>query len=446
MGTLPSGERPAIIAEYTFLFILVASIAFLGLAVERYETTTLLLIYGIAFFAYVWTVRLTSIPWKVLFATGVLIRVALLWGLPALSDDFYRFIWDGTLLKHGINPFGVLPEEALQMNVSGIDQALFEQLNSPNYYTIYPPLNQAIFWLSAQIGGAENWLLSVNVMRLFLIGADIGTLLLLKSILERHGKSIKNSFWFFLNPLVILEFAGNLHFEGLVIFFLVLGIHQFDRARILGQGIGFAGAISTKLVPLIFLPAVLMKQWPKRGFLVCTIAGAMAILTFIPMIGSALVSGMSSSIGLYFKSFEFNASIYFIIREIGFMIKGYNLIQQIGPWLGISTFILIMTWAFIGSRMKKDLPMILMGSLVIYLLLSTTVHPWYVIPLIPLGILSGFYFPVVWSLMIFLTYTGYAAEDFHLPMGWIILEYLIVISVMVFEYLQHAKKVKHENQ
>ncbi len=446
METLPSGERPAKTAAYTFLFILATSIAFLGLAVARYETATLLLIYCVAFFAYVWTVRLTSVPWKTLFVSGILIRIALFWGLPALSDDFYRFIWDGTLLRNGINPFGVLPAEALQLKIPEIDQAFFEQLNSPNYYTIYPPLNQAIFWLSAQVGGPGNWLLSVNVMRSFLIVADIGTFMLLKSMLEKHEKSIQNAFWFFLNPLVILEFTGNLHFEGLVIFFLVLGIHQYDRSRILSQGIGFAGAISTKLVPLIFLPGVLMKQWPRKGFLVCLVAGAVALLTFIPMIGSALVSGMGSSIGLYFQSFEFNASIYFIIREIGFMIVGYNLIQQIGPWLGITTFVLIMTWAFVGNRLKKDLPMILLGSLVIYLLLSTTVHPWYVIPLIPLGILSGFYFPIVWSLVIFLTYIGYATEDFHLPMGWIFFEYMTVISVMVFEYLQHSKKVNHENQ
>lgn len=446
METLPSDERPAKTAEYTFLFILMASVAFLGLALARNETTTLLTIYGVAFFTYFWVIRLTAISWKVLFASGLLIRIILLSGLPGLSDDYFRFIWDGTLLNNGINPFGVLPGEALQMNVPGVDQTFFNQLNSPNYYTIYPPLNQAIFWLSAQIGGPGNWLISVNVMRFFLIGADIGSFFLLKSMLQKHGKSLKNAFWFFLNPLVILEFTGNLHFEGLVIFFLLLGIHQFDRAKILGQGLGFAGAISAKLVPLIFLPAILMKQWPKRGFLVCTLAVAVAAITFIPMIGSALVSGMGSSIGLYFQSFEFNASIYFIVREIGFRIKGYNLIQQIGPWLGIITFLMIMTWAFVGTWLKRELPMILMGALLIYLLLSTTVHPWYVLPLIPLGILSGFYFPVVWSLMIFLTYIGYATEDFHLPMGWIFLEYFVVIGVMIFELIRHTKKVNHENQ
>lgn len=443
MSLTPFTKRPPATAEYSFLFLLLASIAFLGLEVERSQTATLLPVYGVAFLTYCWVTGITQLSWKVLFATGLLTRIVLMWGLPNLSDDFYRFIWDGTLLKNGINPFGLLPEEALQMDLQGIDQEFFKKLNSPNYYTIYPPLNQAIFWLSSYFGGLNNWLTSVNVMRLFLISADVGSFFLLRSILTKANKPARNAFWFFLNPLVILEFTGNLHFEGLVIFFFLLGIHQFHRSGIAGQAAGFAGAIATKLVPLIFLPAVLMKQWPKRGILVCFLAVFLAGLTFIPMIGSALVSGMGSSIGLYFQSFEFNASIYFLIRKIGFMIKGYNLIQQIGPWLGISTFLLIMIWAFWGTRLKKELSVILLGSLVIYLFLSTTVHPWYVLPLIPLGILSGLYFPIVWSLMIFLTYIGYATEDFHLPMGWVILEYVSVLLILIFEVFKHAKKIEH---
>ena len=42
------------------------------------------------------------------------------------------------------------------------------------------------------------------------------------------------------------------------------------------------------------------------------------------------------SIHLYFQKFEFNASVYYIIREIGFQMKGYNFIQTVGT---ISPFI-----------------------------------------------------------------------------------------------------------
>lgn len=439
MKTEALSQKQSGTSEYTFLFIFLASISFLGLQVERDETTVLLLTYGVAFFTYFWLVRLTHIRWWILVISGILTRALLFMDLPNLSDDFYRFIWDGVLLDHRINPYGILPGEALQKNIPELSQDFFNLLNSPNYYTIYPPLNQAIFWLSVKFGGAENILASVNVMRGVLLLADIGTFLLLRKILLHSDREPRLALWFFLNPLVILEFTGNLHFEGLVIFFLVLAIYFFKFSGVWGQGIGFAGAIATKLIPLIFLPSVLTKQWSWRGILVCGISLILAGITFIPLVSSALVNGMGSSIGLYFQSFEFNASIYFIIREIGFAVKGYNLIQKIGPWLAVSTFVFISTWSILGSWMKKDLSLIMLGSLVIYLLLSTTVHPWYVVPLIPLGLLSGYYFPIVWSLMIFLTYMGYGNSEFHLPMIWVALEYALVVGTFVIELKMKLK-------
>ena len=435
-----SAQKQSITAGITFLFIWFVSLSFLGIAVERTQTTTLLLTYGVSFLSYFWVLRLTRVSWNILLGTGLLMRLVFFLELPHLSDDFFRFIWDGTILANGRSPYGLLPQEALNLGIPGITPSFFDQLNSPEYYTIYPPLNQAIFWISATLGGPDEWLTSVNVIRSFLLFADLGSVFLLRSLLQKRGANSHLAYWYFLNPLVVLEFTGNLHFEGLVIFFLLFGIHQFQSSKIWGQGLGFAGAIATKLVPLIFLPAVLMKQWPKRGFIVCLLTLVVASITFLPLISSALVSGMGSSIGLYFQSFEFNASIYFIVREIGFAVKGYNLIQQIGPWLGISTFLLIMTWSFVASTFKKELPLILLGSLCIYLLLSTTVHPWYVLPLIPLGILSGYYFPVVWSLVIFLTYAGYSQEGFQLPMIWIIVEYLVVLAVFVLEIFIKREK------
>ena len=433
IGGYDLAQKELSVAAYNFLVIWMGSVAFLALQIPREETVILFITYAVSFFAYFWIVQLTQISWRILVISGIVVRLLLFLDLPNLSDDFYRFIWDGTLLARGINPYGLLPTDVLPQHLPGLDQAYYDQLNSPNYYTIYPPLNQAIFWLSAQLGGVDQLLLSVNVMRLFLLAADIGTALLLGKLLSSQGLNKRWALWYFLNPLVILEFTGNLHFEGLVVFFLVWALYCFESSRTWGQGLGFAGAIATKLIPLIYLPAVLMKQWPRRGIWVCAIAGIAAGITFLPLISSALVSGMSSSIGLYFQSFEFNASIYFIVREIGFAIKGYNLIQQIGPWLGISTFVLITTWSIVGTWRKQSLAQLMLGSLVIYLLLSTTVHPWYVLPLIPLGLVAGYYFPVVWSLLIFLTYMGYSNDPFHLPMGWIAFEYLVVLGTFLVE-------------
>ena len=78
-------------------------------------------------------------------------RALFLFSIPNLSDDFYRFIWDGRLLASGNHPFAQLPVYYMDNNVSiqGINEDLFNKLNSPEYFTIYPALSQYVFWLAA---------------------------------------------------------------------------------------------------------------------------------------------------------------------------------------------------------------------------------------------------------------------------------------------------------
>ena len=54
---------------------------------------------------------------------------------------------DGRLIVQGQNPFDQLPAFYLEAGheVKGLSTTLFEQLNSPEYFTIYPPVAQASF-------------------------------------------------------------------------------------------------------------------------------------------------------------------------------------------------------------------------------------------------------------------------------------------------------------
>ncbi len=439
-----STKKPSAAATYTFAFIYVIALAFLGNEIGREESLWLITTFAISFFAYLWIVRLCDFNFTTLLGIGLLVRIALFFSLPSLSDDFYRFIWDGTLLDAGVDPYSLLPSEAVTLGIAGLDEAFLQLLNSPNYYTVYPPLNQAVFWLSVQFGGTEQVLASVNIIRSILLLADIASLYLLIQIAKKIGnpKVLSLPFWYFLNPLVVLEFTGNLHFEGLVIAFMLLGIHAFQRNQYLGQIIGLGLGIATKLIPMIMLPAFLFRQWFRKGTIISTGAMLVALIFFAPLFGSALFAGMRTSLGLYFQNFEFNASIYYILREIGFMIRGFNLIQTIGPWLGVSMFVLITAWAIYGAYRKFHIQHILLFSMLIYWLLSTTVHPWYIISMVPLGLLAGYYFPLVWSFMIFLTYAGYSEDGFQLSMAWVALEYIVVLGFFIFELYKHRQNAR----
>lgn len=425
-------------AGYSAAFIFLAGISGAGLLIPREVGSTLLFSYFTTFFGYFWLCR-GELPTKHMMAIGLAARLMLFFSMPILSDDVFRFIWDGYLTGSGVSPYTHLPQSLLNQNINGITPELYAHLNSQPYFSVYPPLNQAVFWLATL--WTDSLLLQTNTIRLILVMADVGSFLILLKLLSRTSKKRQLAFWFFLNPLLILEGVGNVHFEGLVIFFLLLGIYYFETNKKTFSAVGFGLAIATKLLPLIYLPAILFDAPKRKGLWVSLLAGLVAMVTFIPFFASGGLAGMQSSLSLYFQKFEFNASIYFIIREIGFWVKGYNIIGTLSPWLSLITFVIIISLSIIGKWRKWPLSQTMLFAISTYLFLATTIHPWYILPLLALGILSGFYYPIIWSLFIFITYAGYSEGSYELSQGWIALEYAVVFIFFTLElFKKHGSK------
>ena len=187
-------------------------------------------LFAILFIGYGVSYRMINSTSDYLLAIGaaVLFRVVLLFSLPNLSDDFYRFVWDGRLLAGGVSPFAYLPIHYFDGTytgalISGIDQTLLDQMNSPKYYTIYPPVCQFVFWLGAMLFSTDLWG-AVVVMKCCILAFEIGTLWLLHRLVQYFQIEQKTVLLYALNPLVIAELTGNLHFEAAMIFFLLLAV------------------------------------------------------------------------------------------------------------------------------------------------------------------------------------------------------------------------------
>ena len=136
--------------------VLIALTVFLGYGVLRADFARLLGAYGAFFGLYGWILWQRQLPERVqqgYLVLGIFLRALLLFSTPQLSDDVYRFLWDGRLAAHGIHPFAELPSYymAHPAAIPGITRALFEQLNSPGYYTVYPPICQAVFWVAGKL-------------------------------------------------------------------------------------------------------------------------------------------------------------------------------------------------------------------------------------------------------------------------------------------------------
>ncbi|MFP4094580.1 MAG: polyprenol phosphomannose-dependent alpha 1,6 mannosyltransferase MptB [Cyclobacteriaceae bacterium] len=415
--------------------ILTGSIFWQSYSIERYQTLSLLLTFTLAFAAYLWIYYQVqhSKEWVVLIAAALLIRLMLLPMMPNLSDDVYRFVWDGRLLIQGEDPFAYSPDELMQRgydkDLAGIDQELYQSLNSPGYFTIYPPVHQAVFALSAWLGSSV-WQSAV-IIRLLLILGECLTFWLLSRLFRQHRISQKTLLLYALNPLVIVELTGNLHFEGLMVTFLLLSYWLMKQQKLLLSASGFGLAVCTKLLPLMLLPLYLRRLgWKKAAVYYLTVGGVVFLL-FAPLLSEALLRGLSSSIGLYFQKFEFNASLYYIVREIGYELKGYNTIATSGRQLALAAFAGIIIFSLLER--KKHLPAAWMWVWLIYMLSATTVHPWYIVPLFVFSLFSGYRFALLWTALVFFSYAGYEQNGFNENLWLTFIEYLLVLGMLVLE-------------
>lgn len=425
--------------HYLLFFISFSIYIAIGYAIQRHETFPLLTCYALLFLAYIWIVseREKNQFW---LTAGILFRAALLFSVPALSDDFYRFIWDGRLLAAGYHPFAEVPAYYMThpIAIPGIDAELYNKLNSKEYFTIYPPFSQFIFWLAVKLSPGSVYG-SMLIMKLIIFGCEIGTLLIIRKILKHFNQAPSSVLIYALNPLAIIELTGNLHFEGVMIFFLLLGIYFLIHDKRFLSATCYALSICTKLIPLIFLPLLFRQFGWKKAVAYWLITGAITIILFLPLLNTDIIDGFSESMGYYFQKFEFNASLYYLIRETGYYFFGFNIIQAAGPLLGLITAVLILTISFrrnIGKAIHQlDLGFFtgMLWCLLVLFLLTTTLHPWYMVSMVMLCLFTPYRFPVMWSGLIFMTYTGYTPETFRENLQIVALEYMIVFGYLLYE-------------
>jgi hypothetical protein len=158
------------------------------------------------------------------------------------------------------------------------------------------------------------------------------------------------------------------------------------------------------------------------------------IVSFLPFLNADLVVNYSKTIGLWFQSFEFNASIYYLARALGYYTTGYNQIAIIGKIIAIIVLIAVFSLSvFRKNHNYKTLLTTLLFAFSIYFFTATTVHPWYIATLLILGVFTGFKFPLLWSFTIILSYLAYATSEVQESYLILMLEYLPVDVLFFWE-------------
>jgi len=277
---------------------------------------------------------------------ALLIRGPLIGTPPLLSDDVYRYLFEGHALLAGHNPFLTAPAE-----LPGVADALRERVNHPEIPTIYPPVALLWFVLLALGGGT---------VVLAQIGSAVADLAIVGAALALGPRARRGALLLALHPLLALESASGAHLEALAIAGLawaIVAARTGPALAILGAGI--------KVFPILLLPPLARRAGPRAAALGIAVATLGLVLIAIPVLaaGPSLLTAATN----YARHWSFNGLLYPPISAI------------LGPQaarikLGVAGLgATVAAW-----WVARDRPLVawmIIGAA--FLALTPTAHPWY---------------------------------------------------------------------
>lgn len=331
--------------------------------------------------------------WLILFF-AILFRATFLPTTPTLSTDIYRYVWDGRMQQAGINPY-LEPPSSGALKIYR-DDVIWPRINHKNVPTVYPPFAQWIFYAGCS---------SIGKMKAIILFFDVAALFALLALLKALGRPPGWVMVYAWNPLAVVEFSGSGHLDSLGIFWLVLALAYASRERWKWASFFFGLCLLSKLTGALILPYLVMRRrWKEAGIFL----GA-ALLGFLPYLGTP--SALFRGLGAYGKSWVFNPGFYQIF-QIFFEDKRY---AHFGIGILFSVILLLLAWR------NWPVQRFFFWALAAALLFAPTVHPWYVIWILPFLCISPNPAWIYFSGAVVLSYAIYWVG----PTGWI----------MAFEYL-----------
>ncbi len=320
-------------------------------------------------------------------------RLALLPREPHFSDDIFRYLWDGWVQAHGVNPYLYAPEaDALEPLRTGWHALI----NHPSVSTIYPPGAELVFWALALLGP------SVILFKAAWVAADLGVGWVLDRLASRRGEPLGLAPLLYLwSPLVLVEVAWSGHLEPLGVLPTMAALLFLERRSDPGEGPGIpslrsatlGGALlglgaAIKLVPVAAFPAA-----ARRRAVAAAAGFGTLILLSLPYVdaGTSLFRGLAT----YAEHWEANAGVFRGLAAV----LGADAVKALGAagLVGCALF---------SAQRRWSVERALYWTIGIALILSPTIHPWYVLWILPLAALRGGRAWLLLSGTVFMAYWG----------------------------------------
>ena len=360
------------------------------------------LLAAIAYVLAVLRLERHSVPLRLIWGFALIFRLTLLFSFPSLSDDIYRYLWDGHLLNLGVNPYAYPVNSAV---LEPFDTPLRALVNHSWMTSPYLPAAQLLFGLLSRIAPQSLTIYQITAALL-----DLGAGWLVMDLLAKLGLARKLVLIYLWNPLVVVEFAHGAHVDAWMIFLMMLAFWLLRRStQPLLSAIALAAATLTKGLPALLAP-IFLRRWGWKGMALYTlmIIGALAI--FASGAGWGLSGpldgrGVFGAIRIFLDRWNYNGGLYHWLEVAlsGVRTPGavpvepatqgpIRMAKAISVALQLAAALIAggLAWRLDAPQLSSSnrrilsllrLAMIPLGA---YVLFTPTVHPWYVAILVPL--------------------------------------------------------------
>ena len=311
---------------------------------------------------------------RLVLGVTVALRLAVLPLAPTLSDDGYRYVWDGRLqAQDGVSPYRFKPSDPALSG--GHDSVPYRRMNSAEYFSVYPPLSQLVFWAGGMAYG-EGWRASWWVIKGLTVLVELVGVVALVRLVGPSGAALYA--W---HPLAVVEVAGQGHTEGLLVGALGLFLLTVRR-RPAWAGAALACAGWTKLFPFALAPLLLRRPRALAAF--AAVAAGLAA----PYASAEAVAHVRQSLGLYLGTFDFYAAPYLALKAALYPLIGEGAGQAAALALAAAwaagAALLLLTDDGTARSARRVTVAVVAG----YAVAVSTLHPWhllsvlYVVPLL----------------------------------------------------------------
>lgn len=233
------------------------------------QTRGFLIASGIASLGFILSWPIQQLSWKLFWTVATGSRVLLLFMYP--GDDIFRYLWEGMIQNHGVNPYQVPPADP---SLEYLRTEWWSQINHRSVAALYPPVTLFGFSILS--------LFSVSILFFkfsFVVAELLGIWLLSKRFDQRQL-----IIWGW-NPLAIYCIAGGGHFEGWFLLALVVAWLWSDPLpdsprRSTLSCLAFGVSIAIKLFSGPLAVWVMLRQLQKESWARFFIGGALAALPF----------------------------------------------------------------------------------------------------------------------------------------------------------------------